>query len=86
MLLSGVKSERKLRRKSSSSVGNGQIIMNSHPQQMIPVQINPSHLNYQYEDRDTGQPVIVSADGQQIYVDSSAQVSSVQTLDGKQCF
>ena len=66
--------ERKIRRKSatSTSVGNGQIIMNSH-QQMIPVQI-PAPLNYQYEDRDTGQPVIVSADGQQIYVDSSQQV------------
>lgn len=72
MLLNSLK-ERKIRRKSPS-VGNGQIIMNSH-QQMIPVQINPSHLNYQYEDRDTGQPVIVSADGQQIYVDSSSQVT-----------
>ena len=32
---------------------------------------------YQYEDRDTGQPVIVSADGQQVYIDGSCQVKLI---------
>ena len=43
--------------------------------------ISSSFINvlpvYQYEDRDTGQPVIVSADGQQVYIDGSCQVKLI---------
>lgn len=61
------------RKTVKSSSGNGQqIIMNQQGHQMIPVQINPQHIQpsqYQYSEENGNQVLVTSSDNQQMYIE-----------------